>query len=614
MPALLARFAAMTAACCIALPPAAALADDQPRLLITPHISGETFCSASVDDPAVTDEETAATLCTGKGQNAASRINAILDKMGPKLSPSGHFALGYTLNLPLMRFFTRSASGAWVIDRPAIDNAMHIIRDVDRPVVVYLSANHFTDGGIALSNDLAKNIANLMWTRTGPLGAYTYFVVALHAWTLVDQDAPINVMRRQAFNAVLDSLCRLDAASRARIAAVSVLGEVHQLWSNYNTGEGYDAGFDVTDYAPKAVAGFHRFLAAKYGGIGALNAMAGSHFVSFDDVAPPSKDIRKEPLKNFFEHLDAYAAGVVPVQGWAFDPSGKPVKIAVYLDGNFRGEVTANLNRSDVPEAVSKVTTPNVGWRYDLDYHAEPAGVHTLEVFAVQPDGRKIRVTRRGLTVVPRDQSPSPSLPSRPVEANDPDPHSAVLVDIDGPAPLAALFYNPIAKEWLDYRNKVVADYIAAFATLAGQSCLSHDLVFSHQLLPQLNSSWDPDLMAVGTSQIPNAVYQQGATLYGGAAWGDAFFDWKAAHGWQTYAVSEMHPRFTIPLAQYEDMFDRHRRAGARFVAPYYLSIAPKRLTDAFKSGLSKMMISPSNHDLDSDGFYAAISDVMNHH
>ena len=596
------------------LAPATAKTDNGPPLLIAPHISGETFCSASVDNPAVTDEEAAAILCTGKGQNAANRINAVLDQIGPKRSPLGHFELGYTLNLPLMRFFTRSASGAWVIDQPAIDNAVRIIKDVDRPVVVYLSANHFTDGGIALSNELARNPANLMWTRTGPLGAYDYFVVALHAWTLVDLDAPINVMRRRAFSAVLDSLCRLDAGSRARIAAVSVLGEVHQLWGNYGAGQGYDAGFDITDYAPKAVAGFHKFLAQKYGTVSGFNAMAGSNFRSFEDVTPPSKNIRKEKLKNYFEHVDAYASGVVPVQGWAYDPSGKPVTIAVYLDGRFRGEVTANLNRSDVPEALPAVTTPNVGWRYDLDYHAEPVGVHTLEVFAVTPDGRKIRVTRRGLTIVPRDQSPSPTLPALPVEASDPEPHSPVMVDVDGPAPLFPLFYNPIAKDWLEYRNAVVADYIAAFANLAGTSCLPHNVVFSHQLLPELNSSWDPDLMAVNRSQKANASYQQGATLYGGAAWGDAFFDWKAAQGWQTYAVSEMHPRFKLSLAQYDDMFDRHRRAGARFVAPYYLSIAPKRLTEAFKSGLSKLMIDPVNHDLDSDGFYGAISDVMNHH
>ena len=583
-------------------------------LLIAPHISGETFCQEAADDTKISNEEDAATYCTLKGQNAASRITAALDKIGPPLSPSGKFELGYTLSLPLLRFYAPDASGAWVLDKAAIANAVKIIHDVHRPVVVYMSANHFTDGGIKLSNELAKNNANLMWTKNGPLKAYDYFVVSLHAWTLADPDAPINDMRRRAFNAVMDSLCALDADSRSRIAGLSVLGEVHQLWGHYDLGQGDAAGFDITDYSPKAVAGFHEYLQAKFVDVAALNKMAGSSFHSFVEVPAPSKDIRKDKLNNFFEHIDSAAAGTVAIQGWAFDPSGKPVQLAIYLDGKRRGNITANLNRSDVPEAVPTVTTPNVGWRYDLDYRAERDGIHTLEIFQVAPDGSLIRFTKRGLTVVPRDQSPSLPLPSLPVDASDPDPKSPTLIDIDAPAPLASLFYNPVAALWLEYRNKMVADYITSFAQLAGKSCLSPSIVFSHQLLPQLNSSWDPELMAVDASQKPNPFYHQGATLYGGAAWSDAFFDWKTAHGWDDYAVSEMHPRFNLSQSAFEAMFDAHRQHGARFVAPYFLSIAPLRLRLPLSEGLNLMLITPENHHVGSDGFYHAMADLMQHH
>jgi hypothetical protein len=588
-------------------------ARQSPTLLIAPHISGETFCDAAVDDPKITNEEDAATVCTAKGQNAADRIEAALGQIGPPLSPSGKYALGYTLNLPLMRFYVRDASGAWVLDKAAIANATKIIHDVHRPVVVYMSANHFTDGGIKLSDELAKNPANLMWTKDGPLEAYNYFVVSLHAWTLADPDAPITEMRRRAFSAVLDSLCALDAGSRSRIAGLSVLGEVHQLWGHYDAGQGYAADFDITDYAPKAVAGFHNFLQAKFSDIAALNKMAGSSFRSFAEVVPPSKDIRKDHLNNFFEHIDPYAAGSVAIQGWAVDPSGKPVQLAIYLDGKLRGKITANLNRSDVPEADPTVTTPNVGWRYDLDFRSEADGVHTLEVFRVAPDGGLIRVTKRGLTVVPRNQSPSLPLTSLPVEARDPDPKSPVRVYIDAPAPLTALFYNPVAALWLEYRNKMVTDYITLFAKIADKSCLSPDIVFSHQLMPELNSSWDHELMAVDASQKPNTNYHQGTTLYGGAAWGDAFFDWETAHGWDGYAVSEMHPRFSLPRSGFEAMFDAHRTHGARFVAPYFLSIAPQRLRLPMSEGLNLMLISPENHHVGSDGFYNAMVDLMQH-
>ena len=264
----------------LALPMTRATAAPTATLLIAPHISGEAFCDSAVNDARIVTEDDAAAACAKHDENAADRITTLLDSVGPPLSPSRHFALGYTLDLPLMRFFSRTLSG-WTLDPRAIEASVCVIHDVKRPVVVYLSANHFTDGGLALSEELAHDPQNLMWTKDGPLKANTYFAVALHAWTLTKQDAPINVLRRRAFAAVLDAICRLDPISRARITGVSLLGEVHQLYGNYQAGQGYAASYDVTDYAPQAVAGFRQFLARRFGHIAALNAMAGSSFHAF---------------------------------------------------------------------------------------------------------------------------------------------------------------------------------------------------------------------------------------------------------------------------------------------------------------------------------------------
>ena len=593
--------------------PALGKATGGPRLLIAPHIAGETYCPSVVNEGTIDDEEAAAFACAARNENAAARITTLLDSIGPSISPSGHYALGYTLNLPLMRFYTKSDAG-WTLDRKAIATWVRTIHDVDRPVVVYLSANHFTDGGIAVSKELARDTANLMWTKAGPLAPESYFVVSLYAWTLSNPAAAITVMRRNAFKAVMDEICRLDPVSRARIRGLSVLGEVHQLYSNFLSGQGYNAGFDVTDYEPSSVAAFQKFLAAKFGTVQALNQMAGSSFANFDAIKPPAKNIRHDHLNNFFEHIDEYAAGTVAVQGWAVDKSGKPVQLAIYLDGKFRANVTANLNRTDVPEADPSVRTPNVGWRYDLDYRGEEPGIHTLEVFITQPGKRLVRVTSRGLTVVARNQRPSMALPSAPVDADAPDPASPIRAYIDGPAPLVALFYNPIAALWLEYRNIEVANYIKGFARIADQSCLPGGMVFSHQLMPELNSSWNKDLMAVDASQVPNPDYNQGTTLYGGAAWGQAFFDWKNAAGWKDYAVSEMHPRTELTQAQFEAMLDAHRVNGAVFVAPYYLTIVPWAIRKSQTGGLGTMAISPENHQIGSDGFYRAISDIMRNH
>ena len=283
-------------ACCL---PRAQTAHAEP-LLIAPHISGAAFCDSAAADIHIVSEDQAQAACAARGENAADRITDLLDQVGPALSPSGQFALGYTLSLPLMRFYTKTPSG-WALDQHEIDTAVRTIHDVKRRVVVYLSANHFTDGGLALSDALAGDPTNLMWTKSGPLKPDKYFVVALHAWTLSNMDAPITRMRRTAAAAVLDAICRLDTESRARIAGVSVLGEVHQLYDNFTAGQGYAAGFDITDYAPAAIAGFRRFLAVKFGDVSALNAMAGASFASFDSISPPSKDIHHDILNSFFE-------------------------------------------------------------------------------------------------------------------------------------------------------------------------------------------------------------------------------------------------------------------------------------------------------------------------
>jgi hypothetical protein len=586
---------------------------DPPQLLIAPHIAGETYCDSVVNDARIVGEEAAARVCADRDENAGDRISSFLDGIGPAVSPSGHFALGYTLNLPLMRFYRESPSG-WVLDRRQIATWVSTIHDVKRPVVVYLSANHFTDGGIALSDELARDPANLMWTRSGPLAADRYFVVSLHAWTLSNPAARITAMRRAAFSAVVQQICRLDAASRARIRGVSLLGEVHQLYGNFAAGQGFDAGFDDTDYAPWSVAGFRAFLAAKFGSIAALNLATGASFANFAAISPPSSDRPQDTAANVLQHIDAYAAGVVAVQGWAYDPSGRPAQVAIYLDGRLRGQVSAGLNRSDVPEADPGIATPNVGWRYDLDYRAEAPGVHRLEVFLASPGKRLVRLTRRDVIVVAGHQHSSAPVAPPEVDADAPDQAAPLRFYVDGPAAMTRLLYNPLATLWLDYRGAQVADYIKMFARLAEQSCLPHETIFSHQLLPELNSSWDADLMAVNASQRPNADYNQGATLYGGAAWGKAFFDWKRAQGWDSYAVAEMHPRFALGLAALEAALDAHRRAGARYIAPYFMSIVPLRERKLQSGELVRMLIDPANHQLGSAAFYRAIADTMHEH
>ncbi len=62
-----------------------------------------------------------------------------------------------------------------------------------------------------------------------------------------------------------------------------------------------------------------------------------------------------------------------------------------------------------------------------------------------------------------------------------------------------------------------------------------------------------------------------------------------------------------------EEMIGRHRKNGAVFVAPYFLSIIPKRI-NVPPSDLYDYRIMPDNPRYGSDIFYKAISDLMRTH
>ena len=102
----------------------------------------------------------------------------------------------------------------------------------------------------------------------------------------------------QAIRALADALCQMPPAARARIAGINLLGEVHHLYPDFEAGMGAGSDYVITDYSAASRQGFSRWLARRFAGdIGALNAwLGGAPFASFDDVQPPSRDIRRQPL------------------------------------------------------------------------------------------------------------------------------------------------------------------------------------------------------------------------------------------------------------------------------------------------------------------------------
>lgn len=585
-------------------------ASSQQTLVIAPFLSGQYFCAEACDDPAVGCDEDAALYCASRRSNGSGRIKAALDAIGPTVSPSGRYQLGYTLIVPLFRYF-RKTNGHWKFDVHALKENLTTISDVDRPVVVYLSSNHFADSGKALCGELAQNPSNLMWNRAGPMRPDAYFDSAVIPWTLETEDAPVNALRRQAFSGAVSCICSLPDAARDRIVGISILGEVHQAYSNFFAGPGFSSPLaESTDYSPSSVARFRGWLAKRYVDVDRLNQELGSDFASFDAVDPPSRDINSEQLTTFFEHLDAHAAGQIAVNGWLRDSENRALAVEVYLDGQLRGAADYGLSRTDVTEAVPAFKNPNVGFRYQLDFRGIAPGIHTLEVLVDVGAAGRLLLARQPLVVADRTRERPPSVECPETYLASITSDGRLAGSLDEPKPWAAAHYNPLATLWTIYREQTVRDYIETFAKIAIEAGIPREKLFSHQVTPALIGSWNGDLLAVDSSKRPSEFYSPGTTLYGGAAFGPSFRAMKTKLGWNRYAVSEMHPMVRLDASDYPAMFEMHRESGAVYVAPYFMDLTPARLIFPGNEH-ERFRIAPDNPRSGSDAYWEGIRAVM---
>jgi hypothetical protein len=549
-------------------------------------------------------------LCRELGESSGPRIDRILSQFGPALSPSGDFALGYTLTVPLLRYFTQ-ANGEWKFDQERLAHTLSSIEAVNRPVVVYLFSTHFAadENPASLEQTLADDPANLMMFSDGRPAQDTYFQTTINPWTIADMNAPINQYREQGLKQALDALCALPDEARQRIVGINLLGEVHHFFPNFFSGMGYETGMNSTDYGPASVAAFQQFLREKFGSIYSANRALQTTFPSFEAIRPPSKDIRTEGLSDFTEHLDPYAHGTFPVGGWA---SGEtPPFIRVYLNGAEVAAGPATAGRQDVLEAKPELGTANVGFRFDVPFQDQPPGIHRLVVEG-SVNGSTYTIADQRIIIMSRDQAAPSQIPSHPL------PVSPVIVGaapfsawLDMPQAEQSFFYNPLADLWLQFRNKQVADYVEHFASVAGESCFGRETLFSHQIAPRFNASWNADLIAVDQALKPSPLHGLGINLYGGAAYGDTFFEWQAQHGHTRYGVPEFHTMRAMSPEAIADMFERHKASGAAYIAPYFVMLTPETFFSETDTSHRRFMISPANDEYGSSSLFRGIQELM---
>lgn len=504
--------------------------------------------------------------CTGPKASATHLVESTLRHLQPQRPDNPAWQLGYTLQVPLLSLL-QPGQNEWHVNSQAIDSIVRTVQESPRPLLLYLFSTHFGVNA-PIEPVLAQNPDNIAHIPRGPLPTDSYYGLPIYPWSLARTDNPITQYRVQVIQTLLERLCRLPSSARSRIQGVTLLGEVHHLFPNFESGMGFDSRYQVSDYGPASVAGFRQYLQSRYPNIEAINRQLGSDYPSFEAITPPDKDIRRETLRRYHEHIDAYAAGQIPITGWVHAPDtpNAAQAVRIYLDGKHIADAPVHLSRQDVRAARPEFNTADLGWRHDLDYSQLPTGIHRIDLALAQPGQPLIHLGTRSISIMDQRQNTPVALPSAPLPAMQPLP-AHVAAYTDEPREQASYYYNPLAREWQAFREAQVVQYLQYFNTLVAESCLSDIPRYTHQIVPQFNPSWDSGKYAVNASLQPMKSLHAGISLYGETSYGRSFSDWfkQSPHG--GYGVTEFHPLQAMSAQQLGDVLAQHRDNGARFLS-----------------------------------------------
>ena len=545
--------------------------------------------------------------CTGPNSSGAHLVESTLRQLQPKAPGNAGWQLGYTLQVPLLNLL-QADQNSWRVNKQAVQTIVRTVLENPRPVVLYLFSTHFGVNA-PIEPVLAQNQDNIAQTAQGPLAIDSYYGLPIYPWSLARTDNPITQYRRQVIQTLVQQLCELPASARSRIQGITLLGEVHQLFPNFESGMGFYGPYQVSDYSATSVAGFRQYLQSRYTSVSALNQQLGSNYASFEAILPPGKDIRREPLIRYHEHMDAYAGGNLPITGWVHapgPPSQAPI-VKIYLDGKHLADAPVYLSRQDVRAAHPEFNTADVGWRYDLDYRQLASGRHRIDVALSLPGQALMQLGSRVISIT-NQQQPAQTA-ALTLALPNMQPLSAPIVGYtDAPPDQASYHFNPLAREWQAFREAQVVQYLQYFNTLVAQSCLSAVPRYTHQIVPQFNPGWDAGKYATDASLQPLKNLRMGVSLYGEASYGRSFSDWFRQNPQQHYGVTEFHPLQAMSQGQLGSALRQHRDNGARFLSFF---LETRWQEQRVSSTANPFSFDPENRQHGSDQLYSSMKALL---
>lgn len=577
-------------------------------MFLAPMIGVIEPCIFQQDAAAGAVDSELAGKCAGPLGSAGALVESTLAALAPPDNRGPAYELGYTLPVPLLKLF-KPAAGGWVIDQDAVGRLVRTLHDVDRPAIVYLFSNHFATGA-PIEETLNADPRNLSATPDGPLPRDTYYSAPVYSWTFAATRTGITERRVEAAKAVLAEICKLGPSDIAKIKGVTLLGELHHLFPNFESGMGFSPPYRVSDYSDASRQGFRRFLEKKYGSVGALNQVLGTRWKSFGEVDPPSKDVRTTPLRDFTEHIDSFAHGSLPVAGWTHLKSprvGPPPVVRIYRNGELVGTAPVRLSRQDVLQALPQLGDENPGWRFDMDFRTLPPGLHRIDVMLENAPGALVHLATRQIAIMDRAQTTPAPIQAKPLPASVPAA-GLVLGSVDLPADQSSYFYNPLVPLWHAFRGQQVVDYLEWFGGVVEQSCLARTPRYTHQIIPFTNPGWDENKYAIAASLQPLKSIRLGVSLYGEPTYGTSFGDWLSGSGQAQYGVTEFHPLKAMTPAAVQAMLRDHERQGAAFISFF---LEPRWKGALVARGHNLFSLDPDNPKFGSDQLYRSLQTTL---